>query len=93
MGVTFGSAFGKEGLLSLFADPSRYPLVIMTIFAFSLSDVFDTIGTFIGTGRASGIFTKEDIDNMDQSSVMNTKLDKALFGDVVGTSLGAVFGT
>ena len=93
MGVTFGAAFGKEGLLSLFADPSRYPLVIMTIFAFSLSDVFDTIGTFIGTGRASGIFTKEDIDNMDQSSVMNTKLDKALFGDVVGTSLGAVFGT
>lgn len=93
LGVTFGSAFGKEGLLSLFADPSRYPLVIMTIFAFSLSDVFDTIGTFIGTGRASGIFTKEDIDNMDQSSVMNTKLDKALFGDVVGTSLGAVFGT
>ena len=49
----------------------------MTIFAF-FTDVFDTIGTFIGTGRASGIFTKEDIDNMDQSSVMNTKLDKAL---------------
>jgi xanthine/uracil/vitamin C permease (AzgA family) len=23
----------------------------MTIFAFSLSDTFDTIGTFIGTGR------------------------------------------
>lgn len=93
LGVTFGAAFGQEGLFSLFSDPSRYPLVIMTIFAFSLSDVFDTIGTFIGTGRASGIFTKEDIDNMDQSSVMNTKLDKALFGDVVGTSLGAVFGT
>lgn len=93
LGVTFGAAFGKEGIISLFSDPSRYPLVLMTIFAFSLSDVFDTIGTFIGTGRASGIFTKEDIDNMTESSVMNTKLDKALFGDVVGTSLGAIFGT
>ena len=29
----------------------------MTIFAFSLSDTFDTIGTFIGTGRRSGIFS------------------------------------
>lgn len=93
LGVTFGAAFGQEGLISLFSNPARYPLVIMTIFAFSLSDVFDTIGTFIGTGRASGIFTKEDIDNMNQSSVMGTKLDKALFGDVVGTSLGAIFGT
>jgi AGZA family xanthine/uracil permease-like MFS transporter len=93
LGTTFGAAFGQEGIISLFSDPSRYPLVIMTIFAFSLSDVFDTIGTFIGTGRASGIFTKEDIDNMDKSSGMSTKLDKALFGDVVGTSLGAIFGT
>lgn len=93
LGVTFGAAFGQEGLISLFSDPSRYPLVIMTIFAFSLSDVFDTIGTFIGTGRSSGIFSQDDIDAMGQSSIMNTKLDKALFGDVVGTSLGAVFGT
>lgn len=91
LGITFGAAFGAEGFGSLFSDLSRLPLVIVTIFAFSLSDVFDTIGTFIGTGRATGIFSKEDIDNIDKSS--NTKLDKALFGDVVGTSLGAVFGT
>ncbi len=32
----------------------------MTIFAFSLSDTFDTIGTFIGTGRRTGIFTDEE---------------------------------
>ncbi|OFK13256.1 guanine permease [Aerococcus sp. HMSC072A12] len=91
LGITFGAAFGSEGLLSLFSDPSRLPLVLVTIFAFSLSDIFDTIGTFIGTGRATGIFSKEDIDNLDTRS--NTKLDKALFGDVVGTSMGAIFGT
>lgn len=91
LGVTFGAAFSSEGFSSLFSDLSRLPLVIVTIFAFSLSDIFDTIGTFIGTGRATGIFSKEDIDNIDKTS--NTKLDKALFGDVVGTSLGAVFGT
>ena len=47
LGVTFLAAFG--GLSSLFSDPSRLPLVLMTIFAFSLSDIFDTIGTFIGS--------------------------------------------
>lgn len=93
LGTTFGAAFGQEGMLSLFSDPARLPLVIMTIFAFSLSDVFDTIGTFIGTGRSSGIFSEADIQNMSKAGMMNTKLDKALFGDVVGTSLGAIFGT
>ena len=55
LGTTFGAAFGSEGLGSLFSDASKIPLVLMTIFAFSLSDTFDTIGTFIGTGRRSGI--------------------------------------
>lgn len=93
LGTTFGAAFGSEGFGSLFSDVTRLPLVIMTIFAFSLSDVFDTIGTFIGTGRSSGIFSEDDIKNMNQGGMMNTKLDRALFGDVVGTSLGAIFGT
>src|SRR5690606_25098713 len=40
LGVTFGAAFGNPGLLSLFSDASKIPLVLMTIFAFSLSDTF-----------------------------------------------------
>ena len=47
---TFGVIFTAEGLPSLFTDLGRLPLVLMTIFAFSLTDTFDTIGTFIGTG-------------------------------------------
>lgn len=56
LGTTFGAAFGQEGMQSLFNDSAKIPQVIMTIIAFSLSDTFDTIGTFIGTGRRTGIF-------------------------------------
>ena len=93
LGTTFGAAFGKEGLLSLFSDAAKIPLVLMTIFSFSLSDTFDTIGTFIGTGRRSGIFSEEDQLSMETSSGFKSKMDKALFADSVATSIGALFGT
>jgi AGZA family xanthine/uracil permease-like MFS transporter len=93
LGTTFGAAFGKEGILSLFSDPAKIPLVLMTIFAFSLSDTFDTIGTFIGTGRKSGIFSAEDEKAMESSTGFKSKMDKALFADATATSIGAIFGT
>lgn len=91
----FGSVFGQafNGLQSLFADPSRYLQVFMVIFAFSLADTFDTIGTFIGTGRRSGIFSDEDIKKLQDSKGFESKMDKALFADAIGTSVGAVLGT
>lgn len=55
---TFGALFTGEGFGSLFSNPGRLPLVLVTIFAFSMSDVFDTLGTFIGTGRRTGIFSR-----------------------------------
>lgn len=51
---TFGAIFSAEGFPALFSDVSKLPLVIVTIFAFSMSDTFDTLGTFIGTGRRTG---------------------------------------
>lgn len=90
---TFLAAFGNPGIQSLFRDPSKIPLVLMTIFAFSLSDTFDTIGTFIGTGRKSGIFTAEDEKALAEGSGFSSKMDKALFADSIGTSIGAIFGT
>ncbi|NLO83587.1 MAG: NCS2 family permease [Clostridiales bacterium] len=93
LGVTFGAALGPEGLGSLFSDPAKLPLVLVTIFSFSLADTFDTIGTFIGTGRQSGIFTEEDIRLMQTSSGFKSKMDKALFADAIATSIGALFGT
>lgn len=90
---TFGAIFTKEGLGSLFSDASKIPLVLITIFSFSLSDTFDTIGTFIGTGRRSGIFSEEDEKSMESSTGFKSKMDKALFADATATSIGAIFGT
>ena len=90
---TFGVIFTKEGLGSLFSDSAKIPLVLITIFSFSLSDTFDTIGTFIGTGRRSGIFSEEDEKMMATSTGFKSKMDKALFADATATSIGAIFGT
>ncbi|RDU23616.1 NCS2 family permease [Anaerosacchariphilus polymeriproducens] len=90
---TFGIIFTKEGLPSLLEVGPQMPLLLITIFSFSISDTFDTIGTFIGTGRRSGIFTEEDEKQMDSSSGFKSKMDKALFADAVATSIGAIVGT
>lgn len=91
--TTFGAIFTEAGLPSLFNDMGKLPLVLITIFSFSITDTFDTIGTFIGTGRRSGIFSKEDEEAMDSSSGFKSRLDKALFADATATSIGAIFGT
>lgn len=93
LSVTFGTIFTAEGLPSLFTNMSKLPLVLMTIFAFSLTDTFDTIGTFIGTGRRSGIFSEEDEKAMEDSRGFSSRMDKALFADAIATSVGAVVGT
>lgn len=93
LGTTFGAAFGPDGMQSLFSDSSKIPQVLMTIIAFSLSDTFDTIGTFIGTGRRTGIFSKEDEAALEDSKGLSTKMDKALFADAIATSIGSIFGT
>ena len=90
---TFLAIFRKEGIVSLFTDVGKLPLVLITIFAFSITDTFDTLGTFIGTGRRSGIFTEEDEKNMDSGSGMKSHLDRALLADAVASSIGALFGT
>ena len=90
---TFGVIFTDQGLGSLFSDAAKIPLVLVTIFAFSVTDTFDTIGTFIGTGRRSGIFSAEDEKTMETSAGFKSKMDKALFADATATSIGAIFGT
>ncbi len=91
LGSTFGQAF--VGMGELFTNWAKLPTALLAIFAFSLTDTFDTIGTFIGTGRRTGIFTDEDINSIENGKGFNTKMEKALFADSVATSIGAVFGT
>lgn len=90
---TFGVIFTKAGLGSLFAEGAKIPLALVTIFAFSLSDTFDTIGTFIGTGRRSGIFSEADEKALEENAGFKSKMDKALFADAIATSIGAIVGT
>ena len=59
----------------------------MAILAFSLTDIFDTIGTLIGTGEKVGIIATSG-ENHESA-----KLDKALYSDLVATSVGAIAGT
>lgn len=91
--TTFLAIFKEGGITSLFDDPAKLPLVLITIFSFSITDTFDTIGTFIGTGKRSGIFDEDDEKNMDTSTGFKTRIDKALFADAAATSIGALFGT
>ena len=91
--TTFCAIFTSAGLPSLFADAAKIPLVLITVFSFSLSDTFDTIGTFIGTGRRSGIFSEEDEKAMESSNGFKSKMDKALFADAIATSIGSIIGT
>ncbi len=86
------SFFGGDGFVSLFSDVSKIPFVIVTIFSMCLSDTFDSIGTFIGTGRKSGIFDKEDEKALEGSG-FKSRLDKALVADSFATSIGALLGT
>lgn len=93
MGQTFGAAFGPKGMGTLFSQSNKIFEVLMTILAFSLTSIFDPIGTFIGTGRRTGIFTDADYEEMRNSHGFSSKMDKALFADMIATPIGAIFGT
>jgi AGZA family xanthine/uracil permease-like MFS transporter len=90
--TTFFAAF--DGMGTLFnGGISKILMSLLAIFAFSLTDTFDTIGTFIGTGRKSGIFNDEDLNSIENSKGFKTKMEKALFADSIATSIGALLGT
>ncbi|GBG95879.1 xanthine/uracil/vitamin C permease [Ligilactobacillus salitolerans] len=93
LGSTFLAAFSDKGMGHLFTDAHRIPLVLVTILSFSLSDTFDSLGTFIGTGRQTGIFSGEEEMKLEQQPGFKSKLDKALFADSIATGVGSLFGT
>jgi len=79
--------FFKLDFLGLINAKSGLIVVIMTIFTLVISDLFDTIGTFIGTGKKSGIF------KLDKEGNMPKNLEKALVCDSATTMIGALLGT
>ena len=79
--------FMKLNLSGLLTAKAGLITEFMTIFTLCISDVFDTIGTFIGTGKKSGIF------KVDKDGNMPKKLERALFADSIATGIGACLGT
>ena len=85
--LSLDSTFLKLDFVGLFSDTSNFVVVIMTIFTLVISDLFDTIGTFIGTGKKSGIF------KLDKNGNMPKNLEKALACDSATTIVGSLLGT
>ncbi len=90
---SLGPTFFKLDIAGLFADPTQLFKILALILTFSLADTFDTIGTFLGTGRKSGIFDQMDEEALQKGKGFSSKLDKALFADATATSIGALLGT
>jgi len=64
--------------------PGAFDLGFVTVLLiFLLMDMFDTIGTFIGVGQATGILKDGKLP----------RGSNALFADAIGTVAGALFGT
>ncbi|WP_023625430.1 NCS2 family permease [Clostridium tyrobutyricum] len=69
---------GKAGALGAVSS------LIMVIITFTLVDLFDTIGTLVGTAEKAGMVDKNGrVKNMH----------KALFSDAIATTVGSMLGT
>ncbi|QIL50658.1 NCS2 family permease [Weissella coleopterorum] len=92
-GTVFGAALGKDGLWSMFTSPKQILVVILTVFSMGLSGLFDAIGTFIGTGLTTGIFSKQDQKEFEEAKGFKSKMDRGLVADTFATMLAGVYGT
>lgn len=77
----------------LFSSWQTISLAITAAIAFILTDIFDTIGTFLGTGRKTGIFDDKDMEMFENGKGFKSRMDRALFADLTATITGAFFGT
>ena len=79
--------FLKLDFSGLLSAKAGLLVVVMTIFTLVISDLFDTIGTFIGTGKKSGIF------KLDKDGEMPKNLERALVCDSSTTIIAALLGS
>lgn len=79
--------FMKLDFAGLFTAEAGIIVVIMSIFTLTISDLFDTIGTFVGTGKKAGIF------KVDENGNVSKNLERAMVCDSLATTTGALLGT
>lgn len=83
----------KMDFVGLFANHNKVLLAFTAIIGFVLTDIFDALGTFIGTGRRTGIFDENDEKLLASGKGIKSRLDRALFADLSATITGAFVGT
>ena len=79
--------FMQLDIIGLLTAKTGILIVLMTIFTLCISDLFDSIGIFIGTGKKSGIF------KITKENKLPKKLEKALIADSSGSVVGSLLGT
>ena len=79
--------FFKLDVTGIFTIKTGLVMTFMTIFTVTMSDLFDTLGIFIGTGKKAGIF------KIDKNGNMPKNLEKAMIADSTGSMIGALLGT
>ena len=92
-GNIFGQALGKDGLWSMFTSPKHILIVVLTVFSMGLSGLFDAIGTFIGTGLTTGIFSESDQKEFYEGKGFKSKMDRGLVADTFATMFAGILGT
>ena len=84
--------FMKTDFVGLFTAKAGLVVILMTIFTLVISDLFDTIGTFIGTGKKSGIFKLDKnaniyvIDNINDLKRIKARWSKRRLTACTGRS-------
>ena len=78
------AAFDFKGLLSA---ETGIVILLMTVFTLCISDLFDSLGVFIGTGKKSGIFKITKDGNIPKN------LERAMVADSLGTICASFLGT
>lgn len=88
------SGFGGQGMPTLFNNWHDFLLTLATVFAMGLTGLFDAIGTLLGIGEQTQIFTAADQKEFaENKSGFKTRMDRALLADTVTTTAAGVLGT
>jgi len=84
LGDVFGPPASLSPILFQLDFAATFSIPIFVIFSFVFVDVFDTMGTLLGTGARAGYLDKDG---------RLPKVNKAMFADAIGTMGGALMGT
>ncbi|MDR3090901.1 MAG: NCS2 family permease [Clostridiales bacterium] len=92
------AAFSDEGIIRLFSGRHSFGMITVAMLTLLLTDIFDSTGSFIATGRMAGLYRNffQDDDRAAQevsAPRFSSTMDKALFADLLATATGAVLGT